>query len=56
MWIVEVWDRFKQKNVYLIIGICAVVLFAYSFTKPVSEKINGLVMLIEFEHIEGVLN
>jgi len=44
-----------KKRIYLIIGILSVVLMAYLAVRPMPEKINGLVMLIEFEHIDGVL-
>ena len=44
-----------KKRIYLIIGILSVVLMVYLAVRPMPEKINGLVMLIEFEHIDGVL-
>jgi hypothetical protein len=44
-----------KKRIYLIIGILSVILMTYLAFRPISKKINGLVMLIEFEHIDGVL-
>ena len=52
-----------SKNTYLILGLIllAILILAGTdiFQKPadkIADKINGLIMLIEFEGIEGVLH
>lgn len=52
-----------MKKIYLILGVAILLLIIFwvfysfrNFEKPSLKKINGLIMLIEFEGIEGVLH